>query len=115
MGLARALSVMFIVGISATACARGPQAGRGCKWPPEDAVAIDPNDQGQQRHLRTDAEAAAALAVRYADRQDDLELGTRRHVTEQCEAALFESIARIHHVSPEQVRQALRRQNDSPF
>jgi hypothetical protein len=106
--------------ISLAACLSGC-AGREvrsarCEWPSEVAISLDLKVPAQVRHLRNDAQAAESLAVTYADSQQGLEkFGQRRQVAERCEAMLFSAIARVHHVTLEQVRIALRRQNDTPF
>jgi hypothetical protein len=63
------------------------------------------------RHLRDDAQKADELAVQHAD-SAKTKVWEHRRVTERCEAALFSAIARIHGVPPDQVREALGRQND---
>jgi hypothetical protein len=99
-----------------TGCAGRELRSMRCEWPSEPAVSIDLNNLAQLRHLHDDAQAAEALAVVYADsKQGRDEFGQHRQSTERCEAMLFDAIARVHRVAFEQVRVALRRQNDTPF
>ena len=110
----------LISALSLAACVTGC-AGRElrtvrCEWPSEPAGRLDLKSPAQARHLHDDAQAAEVLAVTYADSKQELDrFGQHRQATEQCEAMLFNAIARVHHVAPEQVRVALRRQNDTPF
>ena len=110
----------LISALSLAACLTGC-AGRElrsvrCEWPSEPAVLLDLKNTAQERHLHDDARAAEILAVTFADSKPGLDkFGQHRQSTERCEAMLFSAIARVHHVAPEQVRIALRRQNDTPF
>jgi len=109
-------SLLLLLAIGPAACSKWALERSGCEWPDERGESIDPRSPAQQQHLRDDAETAEKLAVRYAHKREGLEqMGDHRRATEQCEAVLFDSIARVHHVTPQQVRQALRRQNDTPF
>ena len=101
---------------SVAGCAgREPRSAR-CEWRPEAAEALDVTKPAQVRHLRDDARAAEALAVTFADLTQGLEQpGRHRESMERCEGILFNDIARVHHVTPEDVRVALGRQNDTPF
>jgi len=109
-------SMLMLLAMVPAACSKLALERSGCEWPDERGESIDPKDPAQQRHLRDDAQTAEKVAVRYADRREGVErMGNHRRATDECEAVLFDSIARVHHVTPEQVRQALRRQNDTPF
>ena len=99
-----------------TGCAGREMRTARCEWPVEPAVSLDLQNPAQLRHLHDDAQAAEMLAVHYADSQQGHDkFGRHRQLTEQCEAMLFGSIARVHRVEPKQVSVALRRQNDTPF
>jgi hypothetical protein len=102
--------------LSLAACGGRSPLGPRCEWPYEPRLSIDSQDPAHQRHLRHDAEAAETIALRFADEREGIErAGNRQGAKEQCEAVLWEAIARVHQVTPKQVRQALRRQNDTPF
>jgi hypothetical protein len=106
---------LLLVALSSAPCARARLESR-CEWPYERRVSMNPANPAQQRHLRDDAETAETLAIRYADQRGVLgRMGHRQRTREQCEAVLWNAIAHVHQVTPEQVRQALRRQNDTPF
>jgi len=113
--------VRLILAVSlAAACAVGC-AGRGrhsaqCAWPSEHALSLDLKNPAQLGHLHDDAKAAETIAGVYADsKRGAAKPGDHRQATETCEAVLFSAVARVHGVSPDQVRTALRRQNDTPF
>jgi hypothetical protein len=112
--------IRLISALSLAACVTGC-AGRElrsarCEWPSEPTVSLDLKNPVQVRHLRDDAQVAEGLAVAYADSmQGRGTFGQHRQSTERCEAMLFNAIARVHRVPLEQVRVALRRQNDTPF
>ena len=109
-------AALFLVLVGHAACgARAGLASR-CEWPYEPRVSIDLKNAVQQRHLRQDAETAETLALRFADGREGVgRMGSRQQTRERCEAALWSSIARVHGVTPDEVRNALRRQNDTPF
>ena len=112
MRLIAALSVAVCV----AGCAGRESRAVRCAWPSESAVVLELKDPAQTRHLRDDARAAEALAVTFADSTQGLEQAGRHWESmERCEGILFNDIARVHHVVPEQVRMALARQNDAPF
>jgi hypothetical protein len=99
-----------------TGCAGRELRSMRCEWPSEPTVSLDLKNPAHVRHVHDDAQAAEALAVAYADsKQGRDRFGQHRQSTERCEAMLFKTIARVHRVAPEQVRVALRRQNDTPF
>ena len=109
-------SALFLVALWETACGARAGLGSRCEWPNEPRVSIELRDEVQQRHLRQDAETAETLALRFADGRGRVErVGSRQRARERCEAVLWNSIARIHAVTPDQVQKALRRQNDTPF
>lgn len=111
----RLISALSLV-VCLTGCAGRELHSVRCEWPSEPAVLLDLKNPAQVRHLHDDARAAEALAVTYADSKQVLDkIGQHRPTTQRCEAMLFNAIARLHHVAPEQVRIALRRQNDTPF
>ena len=111
----RLMSVLSLAGCL-TGCAAREMSSARCEWPSEPAVVLDLKNPAQVRHLQNDAQAAELRAVTYADSQQGLDrVGQHRQATERCEAMLFNAIARVHRVAPEQVRVALRRQNDTPF
>src|SRR5258707_10513545 len=104
--------ILFPLAVWQGAC--GARGGRGsrCEWPDEPRVSIDLKNSVQQRHLRKDAETAETLALRFADGRQGIDpIGSRQRMREGCEAALWRSIARVHGVAPDEVRNALRRQN----
>jgi len=106
----------LLLAASLTGCAGRELHSVRCEWPSEPAVVLDLKNPAQLRHLHDDAQAAELLAVSHADSKQGLgKFGQHRQSTAACEAMLFNAIARVHHVAPEQVRIALRRQNDTPF
>ena len=108
-------AALFLVLVWQAACgARAGLASR-CEWPNEPRVSIDLKNAVQQRHLRQDAETAETIALRFADGREEGRIGSRQRTRERCEASLWNSIARVHGVTPNEVRNALRRQNDTPF
>jgi hypothetical protein len=113
--MVRLISTLSLL-VSLAGCAGRELSAAGCEWPPETAVSLDLKVPAQLRHLRDDAQAAELLAAIYADSRQGLDkFGERRQLAERCEATLFNAIARVHQVSLDQVRNALRRQNDLPF
>ena len=113
----RGLLLALLLVACSTGCAGRQQMAARCAWPAESRSTIHLETVGDlQRHLRADARAAEMLAVQYADSKRGFKgPGEHRRATEQCEAALFGEIARLHHVAAEQVTSALRRQNDTPW
>ena len=110
------LGFVLLLAACVTGCGGRELRAVRCAWPSERAAPVDANTLDGFRHLHEDARAAEALAVRYADSATGLsQPGEHRRLTETCEATLVNSIADVHHVTPEQVRVALRRQNDTPF
>jgi len=110
------LITVFSLAASVTGCAARELRSVRCEWPSEPAVLLDLKNPDQARHLHDDAQAAEVLAVSYADSQPGGDtFGRHRQSTERCEVMLFDAIARAHRVPPDQVRLALRRQNDTPF
>jgi hypothetical protein len=106
----------LLLAASLAGCAGRELNSVRCEWPSEPAVVLDLKNPAQLRHLHDDSQAAERLAVTYADSsQAPDKVGRHRQSTQRCEAMLFNAIARVHHVAPEQVRLALRRQNDTPF
>jgi hypothetical protein len=110
------LMTALLLAACVTGCAGRELRSVRCEWPAEPAVLLDLKNPDQARHLHDDARAAEVLAVTYADSTPGVDaFGQHRQSTERCEAMLFHAIARVHRVAPEQVRVALRRQNDTPF
>jgi hypothetical protein len=110
------LAAFFLVIVWQAACGAHVGLASRCAWPYEPKVPIDLRNSTQQRHLRQDAETAETLALRFADRRGSVDrVGSRQRTRERCEAALWNAIARVHGVTADQVRNALRRQNDTPF
>ena len=109
-------AVLFLIGLWHAACGARAVLGSRCEWPYEPPVSVDLKNLVQQRHLRQDAETAETLALRFADGRERVDhVGRRQRTKERCEAVLWNAIARVHAVTPEQVQKALRRQNDTPF
>jgi hypothetical protein len=74
-----------------------------CAWP----EAADHSAGGDRRHLVADVRVAEELAMRYADSRFDSKSAHGR-LRSECEAKLFEHIARSHNVTPSDVEYARR-------
>jgi hypothetical protein len=112
----RLISALSLAACFFTGCAAHDLHRVRCEWPSEPGVLLDLKNPAHERHLHDDAQTAEGLAASYADSKQGLEkFGQHRQSTERCEATLFNAIARVHQIAPEQVRIALRRQNDTPF
>jgi len=114
--MARLIAALWLAA-SFAGCAGREMRGARCEWSSEPSPGLlDLKNPTQLRHLRDDARSAELLAVTYADSIQGLDtFGQHRHSMERCEGMLLSDIARVHHVTPEQVRMALRRQNDTPY
>lgn len=103
------------VSISSVGCRRPDSQTAGCSWRAEAPLAFQSSSE-RQRHLRDDAEAAERIAVQFSESAVELGVqGERLRVKEECEARLWESIARVHQTTLQEVRNSMRRQNDMPF
>ena len=89
------------------ACALPKGMNDECRWPSEPAFVLDLQDAAHRRHLRNDVRVAEELGVRFHDTY--LNRGRGRPdwplTRDDCDAALFESIARNHDVTMAEIRQ----------
>jgi hypothetical protein len=95
-----------------TACARHAQSYSKCEWPSETSRSPDTRNPVAQRHLSDDAELAEDFAIRYADAHHRPGTGVYtmdeyEQFRNQCMSALFETIAKIHGVTEETVRESV--------
>jgi hypothetical protein len=97
----------LLVLVSLSGCVQRERLNLNCQWSGDTARPIDPRSPAGQRHLRDDAELAEELAIRHGDSYRAREgLETARRQRSACVAVLFETIARTHGVTPDQIAQA---------
>src|SRR3989442_920243 len=95
------------------ACSARDRRDANCEWPQETAISLDLRNPTQRRHLSDDALFAEDLAIRYADSHRGKRSGhfagsaVYERTKDECMAALFNTIAKNHGVTSEQVRESL--------
>jgi hypothetical protein len=77
-----------------------------CQWPEAAAVPLDLGNREQRKHLKTDAELAEDLAIRFADKHVGQNPGYGE-ARDRCMATLFSTVAKNHGVTIEQIREVL--------
>ena len=97
---------LAICAAGVAACALPEGMNDECRWPSEPAFVIDLQDAAHRRHLLNDVRVAEELGVRFHDTY--LNRGRGRPdwplTRDDCDAALFESIGRNHHVTMDEIR-----------
>ena len=99
---------LAICAAGVAACALPKGMNDECRWPSEQAFVLDLQDAAHRQHLLNDVRVAEELGVRFHDTY--LNRGRGRPdwplTRDECDATLFESIGRNHHVTIADIRQA---------
>jgi hypothetical protein len=110
--------IAALLALGFAGCASVDRYNSTCSWPTENHVAVlDLGRADDRRHLDHDALIAEDLAIRYADhlngrRSGQFRDGDAYHAArEQCMATLFATVARIHGVDADEVREAAGHRN----